>query len=387
MDELEKRIIERIQRHGPITFERFMSMALYEPGLGYYTSSITNIGQAADFYTSSHVNYLFGAVIANQVAEMWNIMGKPDDFTFVEHGGGVGLFALDFIRHIHKRHSKLYHNLTYIIVELNPFLKKRQEALLTEHIERIKWVTGLENILENIQQGTGCLFSNELVDSFPVHLVEFDKNEELNEIYVTEEEGVLVEKSGPCSSDAIKAFFAKNSIKRAQGFRTELNLSAERWIKNVSSIFREGYVITVDYGFNTHDYYAPERSTGTLICYHKHKTNEEPLKRVGHQDITAHVNFSALVEWGEEAGLEPLGFTTQSSFLISAGIDELLTEMHQKLPENDFLKAAAQVRTLVMPNAMGESHKVLIQGKKVPNSQLKGLLNRNILNYLVDTGH
>lgn len=382
MDDLEKLIIDQIRSHGPITFESFMSMAMYEPGLGYYTSPDTDIGQAADFYTSSNVNFLFGAMIANQVAEMWNLLDKPDDFIFVEHGGGVGLFALDFLEHINKRHSEFYKNLKYIIVELNPSLKSRQKELLKKHSKRVKWVTSIESI----KSCTGCIFSNELLDSFPVHLVEFNKfnnNEELSEIYVTEEDGILVEKTGPCSSGMIKDFFVRNKIKRAPGFRTELNLNAEKWIKNVSSILQRGYVITVDYGFNTHDYYSPERSTGTLICYHKHKTNEEPLKRVGHQDITAHVNFSALVEWGGNAGLEPLGFTTQSSFLISNGIDKLITEMHQSLPEEEFLKTAAQVRTLVMPDAMGESHKVLIQGKGVPNKPLRGFSSRNRLGYLV----
>lgn len=361
-----------------MTFERFMAMALYEPGLGYYASSQTDIGQAADYYTSTNLHALFGIMIAEHVAEMWEIMGKPDPFTFVEQGPGLGLFARDFLDRILSEHPDLYRALIYCMLELNPSLVERQRKLLSAHSEAVRWFSKMEGM----NASHGVLFSNELIDSFPVHLLEFQK-EGIREIYVVEKDGILAFQSGDLSArKEVEEYFAGIGFKGFPGYRTELNLNAKKWITAVSRLFETGYIITVDYGFNTHDYYSPERSTGTLLCYYRHQTNDQPLLRPGEQDITAHVNFSALADWGKEAGLKPLGFLSQSSFLLNMEIDRHIARLYAELPEEQYLQAAAQVRSLLMPDGMGESHKILIQGRNVPEKPLKSLSVRNRLEYL-----
>lgn len=376
---LEEKILERIGREGPITFERFMAMALYEPGLGYYASAKTDIGQAADFYTSTNLHALFGVMVGEQAVEMWKALGRPDSFTLVEQGPGRGLFAKDFLDHIVNAHQELYKALTYCMLELNPFLIERQRTLLSAHSGAIRWCSNMDEI----NAGEGVLFSNELVDSFPVHLLEFQEDG-IREIYVCEKDGRLAFQPGDLSEkEEIGNYFAGIGFSGFTGYRTELNLNAKRWISDASHLFDRGYIITVDYGFNTHDYYSPERSTGTLLCYYRHQTNDEPLLRVGEQDITAHVNFSALAEWGLEAGLRPMGFVSQSSFLLNMEIDRHIARLHAELPEDKYLQAAAQVRSLLMPDGVGESHKILIQSKNAPEHPLKSLSVRNRLKYLL----
>ncbi|MBI5141907.1 MAG: SAM-dependent methyltransferase [Nitrospirae bacterium] len=381
MPELKRILLHRIRQFGPITFEQFMAAALYEPDIGYYTSPETDIGQAADFYTSTNLHGVFGAMFARQAAQMWEHLGRPGDFTFIEQGGGRGLFALDFLEYAAGHDREFYDSLTYLLVELNPHMKARQEKLLSGHSGKLRW----KNSLADIEPITGCLFSNELVDSFPVHVVRFGKDG-INELYIGEQDGDFKEEFGPCPTPEITEYFKSRSIIRHPGYRTELNLNARKWLREVAVTIKRGYVMTVDYGFSVHDYYSPERVTGTLLCYHRHQTNDEPLKRVGQQDITAHANFTALVEWGSEAGLKPLGFVSQSSFLLNMGIDSYIAELHRALPEDEFLKAAAQVRSLIMPDALGESHKVLVQARNAPdtrNAPLEGLRMRNRLDYLI----
>lgn len=378
MNPLTQKIIQHIRTHGPMPFERFMEMALYAPGLGYYMSPAMDIGKAADYYTSTNVNALFGAMVAGQVAQMWEIMGRPDSFVFTEQGGGRGLFALDFLDELGVRYPDCYRRLTYRLVDISPSLRERQRTLLQPHNGKVEWYEALQSV----PRFTGVFFSNELVDAFPVHMVQFTRDG-LREVYVAERGGTLREETGPCSSDELSAYLASLGVAMPAGYRTEINLNAKRWIRNVADRLHRGYVLTVDYGFNTWDYYSGERSTGTLICYYRHATNDRPLERPGEQDITAHVDFSALLNWGREANLEPLGFVTQSTFLLNMDIDRRLTELHQSIPEDEYLAMVAQVRTLLMPDAMGETHKVLVQGKNVPGGSLRGLHIRNRLDYLL----
>jgi len=378
MNLLEQRIVERIRQEGALTFEQFMQMALYEPGLGYYASPAIDMGKAADYFTSSNVNALFGAMVAAQVADIWRLMGQPENFVLLEQGGGRGLFALDVLDELKDRHPECYEGLNYQLVEISAPLRQKQQALLRMHADKVHWF----ETLDAVAPFSGVFFSNELVDAFPVHLVEFTRDG-LNEVYVTVKEGALAEELGPCSTDELRAHFEERGISMPAGYRTEVNLNAKRWIFKVAERLREGYVLTVDYGFNTWDYYTGERSTGSLICYHQHATNDRPLERPGEQDITSHVDFSSLAGWGKQGGLEPTGFVTQSSFLLNMDIDRRLSELHGTLPETEYLALAAQVRTLLMPAAMGETHKILVQRRHRSEKSLRCLRARNRLDYLM----
>ncbi|MGB9715707.1 MAG: class I SAM-dependent methyltransferase [Thermodesulfovibrionales bacterium] len=366
MNILRQKIIEKINEEGPITFEKFMEMALYEPGLGYYSSKKTEIGKSGDFYTSTHLHYAFGAMIGRQILEMWEIMGRPKDFYIIEIGAGAGYMCKDILDYFNKIFLK---NISYVIVENNPFMKNKQMELLEVHLDKIEWVSSL-NELNNFK---GCIVSNELLDAFPVHLVEME--DELKEIFVSVDKDIFIEIKKSPSTPALTDYLKEFSIKLPRGYRTEINLRIKDWLRTLNEILFEGFVMTIDYGYSAMDYYSEERNRGTLLCYHKHKLVEDPYINIGEQDITAHVNFSSVKKWGEEIGLKTVGFCQQGAFLISLGIDEIIQELYNK--SSDYLFEVAKIKRLIFPGTLGESHKVLVQYKGNGFPSLKGFSMKN----------
>jgi len=350
-------IIQKIQQNGPISFRDFMEMALYHPELGYYTSQKDRIGKRGDFYTSPNVTSIFGEMLGRQLEEMWRILGGKE-FTVVEMGAGTGLLSQDVLGYL-KRNQELYENLEYCIIEKSQSMKEEQRERLGGEV---RWCN---SILE-ISGMTGCVFSNELVDAFPVHQVVM--GEELMEVFVDYKDGFL-EVLKP-ASDGLKDYFVELGVALPPGFRTEVNLDALRWIQEIGSSLKRGFVLTVDYGYPSSELYQEYRSSGTLMCYYRHTTNENPYEHTGEQDITSHVNFSALERWGNKEGLELCGFTDQAHFLPGLGIEEYLKKLQESDPKN-YLKKMLQVKTLVME--MGEMFKILIQKKGVECTELSGL--------------
>ncbi|GAB4420507.1 MAG: SAM-dependent methyltransferase [Thermodesulfovibrionales bacterium] len=378
MSLLRQKIIEKINLEGPVSFESFMEMALYYPGLGYYMKDSTRIGRGGDFYTSPHLHPIFGAMIGRQMEEMWNIMGNPGIFQVVEMGAGIGYIARDMLNYLKGSNGKgswgekdIFQHLEYTIVELNPFIKAEQQRLLSEFIDKVTWISSLKE-LKSVK---GCFLSNELLDAFPVRLVEMD--DELMEIYVSEDNGNFIETKRTCI-DNIKDYFMQFSIEPfrdfVRGYRTEVNLRAREWLRGVSNKLSEGFVMTIDYGYPAGEYYSEERNRGTLLCYHQHQIKEDPYQNVGEQDITAHVNFSALKKWGEEAGLKTLGFCPQGTYLIAIGFAEAIKELYGDSPD---VFEIAKIKGLILPQGMGESHKVMIQYKGDSNLKLKGFSLRD----------
>ncbi|MEW6569919.1 MAG: SAM-dependent methyltransferase [Nitrospirota bacterium] len=367
MNLLEQKIIEKIEREGPITFETFMEMALYEPGLGYYASENTKIGKPGDFYTSHHVHPVFGVMMGRQIHEMWEIMGRPSDFFIVEPGAGQGYMCLDIMSYFVKK--RISSSFTYAIVERNPFLQKKQMNLLREYEDRVKWVPDLQK-LRNIK---GCVISNELLDSFPVHIVIME--DDLKEVYVTHDDQKLVEIKGHPTTEALFRYLDEFNLGLPRGYRTEINLKIRDWLKMVNETLSEGFIMTIDYGYPAREYYAEERNRGTLLCYYRHQVSEDPYQNIGAQDITAHVNFSSLKKWGEEAGFQTLGFCQQGAFLVSLGIDEVIKELAGN--HNDYLFEVAKIKRLIMPGTFGETHKVMIQCKGIETPELRGFSIRN----------
>ncbi|MGO9614305.1 MAG: SAM-dependent methyltransferase, partial [Dissulfurispiraceae bacterium] len=218
-----------------------MEMALYYPGLGYYTKESTTIGRAGDFYTSPHLHPIFGAMIARQVEEMWLQIGRPDNFQIVEMGAGVGYLAKDLLGHLDGK--EICNVLNYTILELNHHVKARQRTLLREHLDKIRWVTDLKEL----DHFSGCLISNELLDAFPVRLVEME--DELKEIYLAVREDAFVEVRKPCSKE-VRDYFMALDIHLPADFRTEVNLRIKDWLTEVSQRLSEGFVITIDFSFD-----------------------------------------------------------------------------------------------------------------------------------------
>jgi SAM-dependent MidA family methyltransferase len=370
MNPLEQKIIGKIKKNGPITFETFMDIVLYEPGLGYYASDKTEIGRAGDFYTSQHLHPAFGAMIGKQLEEMWEIMGSPidaDDFYVVEPGAGAGLMCKDVLDYLHSR--EVFSSLKYVMIEPSPFMQHKQKKLLEGYLDKVKWVPSLKE-LSNIK---GCVLSNELLDAFPVHLIEME--DELKEIYVTADNDDIKEIKGALSTDAISYYLKEFSIELPRGYRTEINLRIKDWLKTVNEVLSEGFILTIDYGHPAWDYYSEDRNRGTLLCYYKHQVFEDPYKNIGEQDITAHVNFSSVKKWGKEFGFETLGFCRQGTFFIALGIDRIIKELYENSP--NYLFEIANIKRLIFPGTIGETHKVMIQYKGKAKPSLRGFSIKN----------
>jgi len=375
---LKKIIVERIINEGPITFEEFMSMALYYPELGYYSNPDAVIGKEGDFYTSPHLHPLFGAVICRQLVEMWEIMGRPSLFHAVEMGAGAGYLCKDILDYLYKTvnqsdsHKEERHFVTclkYVIVEPYGHFKNRQKEILKEYGSNIEWISSLDKIREI----KGCILSNELLDAFPVHVIQMDEG--LQEVYVNIGEKGFIEEKAESGSSEIGTYVKQFSIPPWEGYRTEINLRIKSWIHQISEILSQGFVLTIDYGYSAKEFYSDERNRGTLLCYHRHQVNENPFQYIGTQDITAHVNFSSLKKWGESEGLETLGYSSQGIYLTASGIDELIVERYAE--SSDYMSEISKIKGLIMPQGMGESHRVLIQYKGEGTPELRGFSFRN----------
>ena len=349
-----------------------MEMVLYYPEYGYYTSADTEIGCRGDFYTSSHVHPVFGALIGKQIAEMWEVMGKLDSFHIIEMGAGRGFLSHDMLSYL--RDTEFYDVLSYVIVEINPRLQEKQKQQLSGFKQKTQWVSSLTQISPVI----GCLFSNELLDAFPVHMINIHDGK-INEIYVNIENDEFYEVYKECKPEVIN-YLSEFCITLPQDYRTEVNLDIKDWLKDAAITLREGFIFTIDYGYPAADYYSPERTRGTLLCYHRHQVHDNLYQQVGEQDISAHVNFSAVKKWGEEYGFKPVGFSSQGTFLVSLRIDEVLQERYAA--EENSASGRNTVSQLISPAGLGESHRILIQYKGKQKHKLGGFSLRNRLTTL-----
>jgi SAM-dependent MidA family methyltransferase len=297
-------------------------------------------------------------MIGRQLEEMWRILGEKA-FTIIEYGAGTGQLCHAILDYL-KNNGKLYEELNYCIIEKSLVMREKEKMHLHE---KVSWYDSIQEI----PAITGCILSNELIDNFAVHQVVME--DELMEVFVDYTNG-FVELLKP-AKQALKDYLAELNVILPQGYRTEINLEATEWIKEIALSLKEGYVITIDYGYPSSGYYSKHRSSGTLVCYNKHKINDDPYHDIGEQDITAHVNFSALCHWGLKNGLECCGLTNQANFLLALGFKEYLRKREgqdivQMVKEEAFL-----TRTLLVD--MGSKYKVLIQRKGVARQELSGL--------------
>jgi SAM-dependent MidA family methyltransferase len=368
--ELRRLILERICEKGRLTFAEYMAACLYEPGLGYYTSPGTRIGASGDFYTSSNVHGVFGRLIAREIIRMWGAMDSPSLFEIVEVGAGNGRLALDILDAISDLRPKLYDNLLYRLVEAEPTLREVQADLLNRHLARCAWSPPAV-FSEGGLNFSGCLLSNELIDSFPVHLVEMTDGG-LREIYVTELDDDFGEELGPPSTPELERYLARSGVALLPGQRVEINLAAGYWLSGVAAALERGFVLTIDYGYPAAELYAPYRKNGTLLCYYRHRVEENPFIRVGRQDMTSHVDFTNLISAGSELGLEMVWFGEQYRFLMAAGLmDEMAAAEAETATEEEKRNLRLILKKLILPDGgMGDTFKVLIQSKGVKEPRL-----------------
>jgi SAM-dependent MidA family methyltransferase len=367
-------IIERIKANPQqrITFAEYMDMALYYPESGYYSTQAVNLGKSGDFFTSVHLGADFGEMLAVQFAQMWQILGKPTHFSLVEMGAGQGYLAKDILSYLQQQHEDLFAILEYIIIEKSSSLRELQQQNLHNFQQNLNQNINLRWCnLEEIENNSvvGCFFSNELVDALPVHQFTVQAGE-LQEIYVG-----LAEKSDTPnfaeiidepSTFRLSEYFQLAEIDISNypdGYRSEVNLAALDWLTLLSKKLQRGYILTIDYGYSASRYYNPRRNQGTLQCYYQHKRHDNPYILVGHQDITAHVDFTALEQWGENCSLHKLGFTQQALFLMALGLGARISSLSEsKLPLLDMLRRRDSLHQLLDPLGVG-GFGVLLQSK------------------------
>jgi SAM-dependent MidA family methyltransferase len=318
-----------------ITFAEFMDLLLYHPQQGYYATGRVNIGDRGDFFTSPHLGADFGELLAKKFAGLWETMGRPSPFHLVEMGAGQGLLAVDILRYLQQEYSLLFADLDYQILEKAEGLKQQQQQLLATYPDlaaKVRWYNW-GDIPEN--SIIGCCFSNELVDAFPVHLFTIAQGQ-LQEIYVSWQEDRFQEVIGEISTPRLADYWQLIGMKiqdLAEGYRSEINLAALDWLATVVGKLQRGYVVTIDYGYQSNsasprqNYYSPSRDQGTLQCYYRHQHHNDPYIHLGQQDITAHVNFTALERQGELLGLELESFTKQGLFLMELGLGDRLVAL------------------------------------------------------------
>jgi SAM-dependent MidA family methyltransferase len=361
---------DRIQQQGRITFAEFMEIALYHEA-GYYSHRASIMGQGGDFFTSVHLGDAFGAMLAVQLFEMWQRLGSPQSFDLVEMGAGQGWLARDILIHLRDYYAQCFICANYTIVEKSPDLIDQQKKTLQSLVDSgvvIRWQTWSEIGSQSI---TGCVFSNELIDAFAVHQVQ-KEGDRLLEVHVTIEGDRLVETLQPISTGKITEYFKHANIDLLspdypEGYRTEVNLQALDWLNTVADRLAQGYLITIDYGYSAKRYYNPGRTNGTLQCYYQHQVHGDPYINLGQQDITAHVDFTALQSQGDRAGFVTLGLTQQAAFLMYLGLGDRIASLSQGAGYSgvemlDRLKMRDALHRLIDPTGLG-GFGVLVQGK------------------------
>lgn len=346
-DQLAQIIAERIQAEGPISFADYMQMALYHPGYGYYSAGSRKFGEAGDFVTAPEISPLFSKCIARQCAQVLDEMQGGD---ILEFGAGSGVMAKDILLALQQMNSLPSQ---YFILEVSADCREQQQqtlkALDEKLSQRVVWLDALP------QNFSGIILANEVVDAMPVHKFSWDNG--MQEFYVD----VTNDELTWCLQKSENLELTSSEINFAEGYQSEINRMATAWVKSLAEILNSGVILLIDYGFPAHEYYHPDRSMGTIMCHFRHYAHTDPLIYPGIQDITAHVDFTALALAAVDSGLNVAGFTHQAAFLINCGLTDLL--MTEDAYEQFALNQ--QVKKLTLPSEMGELFKVLALTKNV----------------------
>jgi len=337
---------------GWLPFERYMAMALYEPGLGYYSAGSRKLGGAGDFVTAPEISPLFAAALASQVDEVLGVCGGG----ILELGAGSGRLAIDLLRALAQR-GRL--PVRYEILEVSADLRDRQRALFEaeapEWLARVAWLDRLPERLE------GVVLGNEVLDALPVHLLAW-RTDDIAEVGVVRAGDGFAWAERATASPPLAAL-ARSLPDLPAGYRSEVNLAAPALVRALGACLARGVIFFIDYGFPRAEYYHPQRSGGTLMCHYRHRAHADPFFLPGLQDITAHVDFSTLAEAAEAAGLDVLGYAGQAAFLIDCDLLELLrTEAAGSV---DYLREVGALQKLIHPSEMGELFKVIALGRGV----------------------
>lgn len=366
---LKSHIIEVMQAQGGrISFAEFMRLALYAQGLGYYSAGKNKFGKAGDFVTAPEISPLFGQCLAQQCADALDSLGGGD---LLEAGAGTGKLACHVLSRLEQLDQLPGH---YYILEVSPDLRHHQQQYIAQTLphllQRVHWLETLPD------RFNGVIIGNEVLDAMPVE--RFVLSEQgVEQLCVGHEDGPFVwqrHKAGNALTDRV------NALGLSPPYISELNLNAEAWIASLADILERGLILLIDYGFPEHEYYLADRREGTLMCHYKHHAHDNPLILTGLQDITAHVDFTAIAQAAVDNGLSVSGYTSQAAFLIGCGIEQLL-DGFDSVDDITRIQLSQQIRKLTQPSEMGELFKVIALGRAL-DLPLRGFMVQDRRNRL-----
>ncbi|OYT72245.1 MAG: SAM-dependent methyltransferase [Chloracidobacterium sp. CP2_5A] len=358
MTSLEELIRDRIARQGPLTFRDFMALALYDPRHGYYATASDRIGRRGDFYTASSVSNHFGRLLARQAQAIWQALGQPPDFAIAECGAGAGDLAADLLAELRVIAPDCFRRARYVICETSAAMRAAQAARLSAFAAMVAW-----SELDALATApiTGLIFSNELIDALPVHLLAC-RGGRWREGLVTVGNGRLqLVWEAPTRPQDFADYLAKGELALGEGEQCEIALDAADWLAKAAAALGRGYLVTIDYG-DTGDHLSG-RPAGTLRCFARHRVSEDVFANLGQQDITADANFSALINYGTTYGLRAIQLARQADYLLQLGLLDLLQETVLAGETPEAVKARLALKHFLVPGGFGDRFKVLAQAK------------------------
>lgn len=350
-ERLHAHIVRDIQQSGPISFARYMQLALYAPGLGYYSAGAQKFGEAGDFITAPDMSPLFSRCVARQCEQILAHLPEGD---ILELGAGSGAMAAEMLQTLAQSKTLPAH---YYILEVSADLKDRQQTFLKQTLssELFSHVVWLDRLPE--QPINGVIVANEVMDAMPVH--KFVQQEGVKEYYVTYKDEQMQWHIDQPSSPELTQRVSSLNIDFSEHYESEINLLLAPWIASLSDCLERGLILLIDYGFPRHEYYHHDRTMGTIMCHYRHHAHSDPLMYPGIQDITAHVDFTAIAEAAVENQLDVVGFTHQAGLLMNLGITDLLAEVQQQQDTVTQFNIQQQIKRLTLPSEMGELFKAI----------------------------
>ena len=356
---LSEQLRQRIKREGPITFCEWMRTALYDDTAGYYRNPQRTIwGRAGDYRTSPERSELFAATFARYFAKLHQQLGNPQSFLICEIGGGAGHFAFGVLQTLQRYFPQVFAATHYIFAEISHASEGAARERLLPFADRVEFAHG-----DDLQIESGIVFSNELLDAFPVHRVTVVAGT-LCEYYVTVDvEGQFEWLIGPVSTAQLDDYLKRHEIHLRENQIVEVSLAIEEWSATVAAKLERGYLVTVDYGTETADLYSSTQGEGTLRGFHRHGFVENVLASPGDYDLTTTVNWSTVRAAGESVKLKTVEFARQDKFLLDAGLLDQLALQSASATEADRVRLSAAAREMILPNGMAASFQVLVQEK------------------------
>jgi SAM-dependent MidA family methyltransferase len=356
---LAEQLRERIHRDGPLAFREWMQVALYDEVAGYYRSRHQIWGREGDYRTSPERSDLFSATFARYFAGLYEQLGKPRSFALVEIGGGAGHFAFGVLQTLQAYFPQVFDATRYVFDEISISAQTTARQRLRRFADCVEFAS-----LDDVEINPGIVFSNELVDAFPVHRVALAAGE-LGEFYVTlDVDGQFAWKVGSPSTDQLAEYLRRHDISLSEGQVMEVNLEIAVWLAKVAAKLRRGYLVTVDYGAEAAELYSsPERAQGTLRAFQRHEFVENVLAAPGNTDLTSTINWTAVKSVGAALGLVTVSLSRQDKFLLSAGLLDQLELQSANLNESEKTRLSTAAREMILPNGMAASFQVLVQKK------------------------